>query len=105
VHWFPELSKDSSAVLDTSQQPVLIQRLRKNISRSSLIQLWIGRKVVSGHRIKKSAATNCLKKKKKSQTMGEESHNGILEGIAREHLASNSRFGNIFIGGMTWHDE
>ena len=51
MHWFPELSKVSSAVLDTSQQPVLIQRLRKNISRSSLIQLWIGRKVVSGHRI------------------------------------------------------
>jgi hypothetical protein len=37
--------------------------------------------------------------------MGEESHNGILEGIAREHLASNSSFENIFIGGLAWHDE
>jgi hypothetical protein len=43
--------------------------------------------------------------KKKSQAMGEESHNGILEGIAREHLASNSSFENIFIGGLAWHDE
>ena len=99
------MSKVSSAVLDTPHAAgvnsdfrgyVIIFRVHFLFSYG-LAKKWSQNIEKCSHQF--------FEENKKSQAMGEESHNGILEGIAREHLASSSSFGNIFIGGMAWHDE